>query len=103
MSTNATYIAGSFSAQVGIFADILPEDKARDYLQIQNKGTSNVFVNFGLASGASEANSILLAPGAFYEPFTAPVNPISVAVDSLGSGAAEVWFASDASTSVTAS
>lgn len=83
--TQMSFVPRGFYGQT-VAIQLLPYRLNRSYLLIQNKDTVNdLLINFGTSADATD--SLKLGPGAVYEPYKVPVDPITViatAANTLG-------------------
>lgn len=84
----------------GAFAEVVAEDTYRRFLQIQNKGTDSIYLNFGTAT-PDQLNSIEIPSGGFYEPWKCPSNALVMSADSTASGNVPVLIVTDESSATT--
>tara|TARA_R110000851_G_scaffold332125_2_gene507499 strand:+ start:458 stop:775 length:318 start_codon:yes stop_codon:yes gene_type:complete len=99
-----TFKPSTATVAVGVFSEIVPADINRRAIQIQNQAeleTVVLFLDPADGTVASEALSIVLKPGEFYEPFNTPSNSIQAAVVAAGTGVAEIFIATTVVNTVT--
>jgi len=59
---------------------VLSANNKRNYLYIENKSASSIFVCFSVKVNANKSNGLTLTPGSFYETSTVcPSNDINIA------------------------
>lgn len=80
------------------WVELQEQDSSRDHLAIQNLSLVDIYLSFGTVD--SEATSVKLSPGSFYEPFYVPNNAIK-AKTGAGTGAGSALVLKDIKTSIT--
>jgi hypothetical protein len=98
--SRALFSVRNFLAAPGVFVTRIESDTARRFMQIQNKGDYDIYVNFGDAV-PTEANSLVVPPGSLYEPFVCPVNELKIAADVSAAGSSRVVLITDTSSTST--
>jgi len=84
----------------GVFQTVAARDVSRRFLQIQNKGDSSVFINFG-STVPDETNSLEITSGGFYEPYRCPTNELIMSASASASGDIPVLIITDEITTTT--
>lgn len=88
------------TAAPGVFSEIAAYDRSRRFMQIQNKGTSAIYLNFGTDT-PTELNSMKIPAGGFYEPWVCPTNKLLVSVDSTASTNVPILLITDETATTT--
>jgi len=73
--TRAKFATNVFKAMSTSNKTVLNANYNRNYLLIQNNGTSDVFVNFG---AKASINSLKIVAGGNYEPFVTPIDSLYI-------------------------
>lgn len=96
MANSGQFKVVNLDPAAGVFTDALDQDSTRRFIQIQNQGDSDIYINFG-DEVPSQQNSIRVASGGHYEPWSCPTNKLTIATAIGSASASHVVVISDAS------